>query len=261
MTSISSIMRTAASGLTAQQLSIDAVANNIANVSTAGYKYTRIGVQDAEYISPEQSQTAQDVVGYEQMGTGVRVVATQRMFTQGPLQQTGNPLDLSITGEGFFQLRMPDGATAYTRGGQFGLDAEGKLVNAQGLYLATDVTVPPEATDLTITADGTVTTTVGEAGQTQTLGTLTLARFPNPAGLAAAGNGLFRATAASGAAAEGAAASGAYGEVQAGMLEGSNVEIATEMTGMVEAVRAYQLSVKMIQTIDEMMSMANTMRR
>lgn len=261
MLSISSIMDTAASALTAQQTKIDVIANNLANMDTPGFKHSRVAIQDAAYRALSPIAEGEGSPGYDELGGGVRLAATQKVFSQGALHQTGQPLDLAIVGDGFFQVQLADDTTAYTRNGLFGLDADGRLVTMDGFYVLPNITVPSDASDVVVNSAGVVLAYTSDGAEPQTLGSLELARFPNPSGLIALGGNLYGATDASGEASIGQAGSDSFGQIAANALEEANVDIAEEMTGMMEAMRAYQISLKMVQTLDEMLSMANTVRR
>lgn len=254
-----------ASGMQAQQLNLDAISNNLANVNTAGFKRTRVDFQDLLYQTLRTpgsagSQGTTIPTGI-QVGHGTRPVATQRMFSQGDFQQTENQLDLVVEGAGFFQVLRPDGTTGYTRSGAFKKDGSGRVVTSDGFQIQPGLTVPNDATSITVGTDGTVSVT--QAGQTtaQQIGTLQLARFVNPAGLLSVGRSLFVPTQASGDAVVANPGTDGMGTLSQGFLEMSNVKVVDEMVAMITSQRAYEANSKAIQTADEMLSMANNMRR
>jgi flagellar basal-body rod protein FlgG len=256
---------TSSSGMQAQQLNLDTVANNLANVNTTGFKKSRVDFEDLLYqtfrapgTSEAQGSTLPTGI---QVGHGAKPVATQRIFQQGDFQQTENPLDLVIEGDGFFQVTRPDGSTAYTRAGSFKKDATGRVVTSDGFFLVPALTIPPDATNVTIGNDGTVSVLV--AGQTaaQQIGSIQLARFSNPAGLLAVGRSLFVPTQASGDPIVGTPGQQGFGTLAQGFLELSNVKVVEEMVNMITSQRAYEANSKAIQTADDMLSVANNLRR
>jgi flagellar basal-body rod protein FlgG len=245
-------------GLDAQQTQLDVVSNNLANVGTTGFKRARVQFEDLLYQTVRQagantSQQTQLPTGL-QVGTGVRPTATPRMFTQGNLQNTGNQFDLAINGNGFFQIQLPDGTTAYTRDGSLHVDANGALVTANGFALSPSITVPPNAQAVTIGQDGTVTATVPGQVAPQNIGTVQLASFVNPAGLDSKGMNLFVETAASGTANANAPGTNGLGLLQQGYLETSNVNVVEELVSMIQTQRAYEINSKAIQTSDQMLA-------
>ncbi|NKE73087.1 flagellar basal-body rod protein FlgG [Candidatus Manganitrophus noduliformans] len=254
----------ASTGLGSQQLSIEVIANNLANVSTVGFKKSRGEFQDLMYQTLKSAGTATATgtlpVGI-QLGSGVIPVSVHRTFAQGDFQQTQNPLDLAIEGDGFFQVTLPDGSTGYSRAGSLSLDSEGSIVTAEGYPLLPNITIPSGAQTVTILPTGVVSAVVTTGAAPQLVGTLELARFTNPAGLHSIGKNLYQATDASGEAVTGAPGEEGFGTVQQGSLEGSNVNIAEEMVNMIVAQRAYELNSKAIQTTDEMLSMVNNLKR
>ncbi len=257
-------LHTAATGLDAQQLEIDNITNNLANVNTTGFKRARAEFQDLLYENLTAPGTV-DAAGTEtptgtQIGHGVRTVAIRRFFGQGPVRNTGNPLDVTIDGDGFFQVTRPEGDIAYTRAGAFSLSSQGQLVTADGIPIEPSIQIPPDASDITISADGTVSAMQpGQTTPTQ-LGQLTLARFANPPGLQAIGGNLFLETAASGAPTTGNPSSDGLGMLEQGFLEGSNVNVAEELVSMIVAQRAYEINSRTVRVADEMMQLANNMR-
>src|SRR5688572_13276026 len=254
---------TAATGMEAQQVNIDTIANNIANVNTTGFKQARAEFQDLLYQNIRAAGTAASTsTEYPtglQVGLGVRPVATTRMYSQGDFRQTGNPFDLVIEGKGFFQVRLPSGETAYSRDGSFHLNQEGALVTADGDPLEPQITIPPDAQDIVIGSDGTVSIT--QAGQTaaQQVGTIQLADFQNPAGLSAMGRNLFQQTTASGDPISGNAGENGLGRINQGFLEQSNVNVVEEMVAMIIAQRAYEVNSRAIRVADDMMAQINNL--
>lgn len=244
-------------GLDAQQTNMDVTANNLANVSTNGFKRARAVFEDLLYQTIRQpgaqsSQQTQLPTGL-QLGTGVRPVATEKIFTQGNLQQTSNPLDVAINGGGFFQVLMPDGATAFTRDGSFHVDAQGQLVTSSGFQVQPAITIPAKTLNVTIARDGVVSATLaGSAAPTQ-VGSLQLANFVNPAGLQSMGENLFVETAASGTAGTNAPGTNGLGLLSQGYVETSNVNVVEELVNMIQTQRAYEINSKAIQTSDQML--------
>jgi flagellar basal-body rod protein FlgG len=256
---------TAATGMTAQQLNIDTVSNNLANVNTTGFKRSRVDFQDLLYQTSRMpgAPTAQgvDAPTGTQVGGGVRPASTQRIFTQGDFQRTDNPLDLVIEGDGFFQVLRADGSTAYTRAGSFRKDATGRLVNPDGFFLQPEITIPDQATDISIGTDGIVSVTLAGNTTPQQVGTIELARFVNPAGLNSIGRNLYLPTAASGTAVTGAPGSQGFGTLSQGYVEMSNVKVVEEMVNLIIGQRAYEAGSKAVQSADEMLQQANNLRR
>jgi flagellar basal-body rod protein FlgG len=249
---------TAASGMVAQQLNLDNIANNLANASTAGFYGRRLQFSDLVYqnvVMPGAAATQQTTVAAGlQIGLGTMPRASEVVQTQGNFSSTGNPLDLAIQGLGFFQVTLPDGTIAYTRSGSFNLDAQGNIVTADGNPLQPSITIPANATSITIGSDGTVSVT--ETGQTaaQQVGSIQLAMFPNPGGLNSVGNNLFLATTASGDPIVGApGASEGLGTLQQGMLEQSNVDIVSEFVQLIVAQRAYESNSRVVTSADQML--------
>jgi flagellar basal-body rod protein FlgG len=245
-------------GLDAQQTSLDVISNNLANVSTSGYKRSRAVFEDLLYQTVRQpgaqsSQQTQLPTGL-QLGTGVRTVATERIFTQGNLQQTGNSLDVAINGQGFYQVTMPDGSTAYTRDGQFHLDSQGQLVTSSGYTLSPAITIPALAQTITIGRDGVISITLPASTAATQVGTLQLATFINSAGLQGRGENLYVETASSGTASTNTPGSNGAGVVQQSYIETSNVNVVEEMVNMIQTQRAYELNSKAVQTADQMLA-------
>ena len=246
----------AQTGMQAQQRQLDVISNNLANVSTNGYKRASAVFEDLMYqnLRPAGAATSADnqaPIGL-QVGLGVRTVATQRSFAQGNLQQSGNPMDLAINGLGFFQLQMPDGTTAYSRDGAFMVNNQGRLVNAAGLPLTDSLTIPANAQSVTIGSDGKVEANL-PGGVIQPVGNLTLAQFMNPAGLEAKGQNLFTETTASGTPTAGTPTVDGVGSVMQGYVETSNVNVVQELVTMIQTQRAFEMNSKAIQTTDQML--------
>jgi flagellar basal-body rod protein FlgG len=247
----------AKTGLDAQQTRMSVVSNNLANVSTTGFKKDRANFQDLVYQTVRQAggQTSQDSLlpSGLSLGTGVRVVATEKLHTQGNLVQTGNAMDLAVEGRGFFQVLMPDGTIAYSRDGSFQIDDQGQIVTSSGFLLEPGTTLPPDAQSVTIGLDGTITAQLpGQAGATQ-VGNIQLADFVNPTGLQAIGQNLYVETSASGSPQTGTPGLNGLGGLVQGALEASNVNIAEELVNMIETQRAFETNTKAIQTADQML--------
>jgi flagellar basal-body rod protein FlgG len=244
-------------GMEAQQMQLDVISNNLANVSTNGFKRANAVFEDLMYqnlrqvgsSSTEQSQLPTGL----QVGLGVRTVATSRSFSQGNLQQTSNKLDVAIQGNGFFQVTMPDGTTNYTRDGSFQVDSTGQLVTATGLPVVPGVTVPANATSIAIGGDGTVTAQVPGTATPQGIGTIALVSFINPAGLDPKGQNLYAESPASGQPNEGAPGTNGMGSLMQGFVETSNVNVVQELVTMIQTQRAYEMNSKAIQTSDQML--------
>ncbi|MBI5509023.1 MAG: flagellar basal-body rod protein FlgG [Deltaproteobacteria bacterium] len=250
-------MSSAASGMSAQELRMDVIANNMANVNTTGFKRSRTEFQDVLYDNLKSAGAlggngAQVPVGL-QVGQGVRPVATLQEFTMGDLKQTGNPFDLAIEGAGFFQVAQADGELSYSRDGAFKIDAQGRLVTADGLLVEPALAVPPDAQQVTITADGTVSVTRPGRPDPVEVGQLELAVFPNPAGLLAKGHNLLQVTPASGAPILTAPAQNGAGRLTQGVLELANVRVVEEMIELIATQRAYETNSRVIKAADEML--------
>lgn len=245
-------------GLAAQDKQLSTISNNLANASTVGFKRDRAQFEDLLYQVQRQpgakeTQETQLPSGL-QLGTGSRVVATQKQFSQGNLQVTEQPLDVAINGRGFLQVLQADGTLAYTRNGQLALDSEGQLVTNDGMIIQPAITVPQGVSQLTIGKDGTVTaTTKGSEATPQQLGNITLADFVNPAGLQAIGGNLFVETVSSGNPTQGAPGENGMGSLLQGQLESSNVDIVEEMVNMITTQRAYEMNSKVVSTADQML--------
>ena len=256
---------TAATGMAAQELNIDVISNNLANVNTAGFKKSRVDFQDLLYqtirtAGTTEAQGAQAPTGI-QVGLGSQTGSVQKLFTQGDFHQTENPLDLVIQGDGMFQITMPDGTLAYTRDGTFKLDGQGRMVTSDGFPLEPQITIPPEATSISVGSDGTVSVTMSGQATPQEIGTIQIAKFLNPAGLTSAGRNLHMPTAASGDPTVDTPGMNGLGTLASGFYEMSNVKVVEEMVSMIVAQRAYEVNAKAIQTSDEMLNIANNLRR
>jgi flagellar basal-body rod protein FlgG len=255
----------AATGMLAKQLDMDVIANNLANVNSAGFKKSRVDFQDLMYqtIRTAGSTVAQGsrVPTGIQVGLGTRAAAIQKVFSQGDFIQTENPFDLVIEGDGFFQVLLPDGSTAYTRTGAFKVDSEGRVVTSDGFVMEPELAVPANAVDISIGTDGTVTIQVAGENTPTELGQIQLARFLNPGGLMSIGRNLYKPTAASGDPAVGTPGLEGIGTIAQKFLEMSNVKVVEEMVNMIIAQRAYEVNSKAIQTSDEMLAAANNLRR
>ena len=247
----------AKTGLDAQQTRMEVVSNNIANVSTTGFKRERAVFEDLLYqnisqVGASSTQDTQLPSGFS-IGTGVRVVATEKLHSQGNLTNTGNPLDMAVQGKGFFQILMPDGSLAYTRDGSFQVNQDGQLVTSSGYQVQPAITVPEGAQSITIGSDGTVSVLLpGSAAATQ-VGSLQLTNFINPAGLQAIGQNLLLESGSSGAPQTGTPGLNGLGTLLQGSVESSNVNIAEELVNMIETQRAYEMNSKAIQSADQML--------
>ncbi|HCG7069430.1 TPA: flagellar basal-body rod protein FlgG [Vibrio parahaemolyticus] len=244
-------------GMAAQDTKMTAISNNLANVNTVGFKRDRVVFEDLFYSIQRQPGAQVDQVNElpsgVQLGSGVRVVGTQKVFTQGNTQNTTQDLDLAVMGQGFFQIENSDGQIMYTRNGQFHINSEGLMVNSQGLPLEPQIQIPDNATSFSVGVDGTVTTTTTDDPTPQQLGQITLAKFINPAGLEAVGGNLFRETEASGPADELIAGADGAGSIKQGALEGSNVQVVEEMVDMITTQRAYEMNAKVVSAADDML--------
>jgi flagellar basal-body rod protein FlgG len=248
----------ARTGLDAQQTQLDVIANNLANVSTNGYKRSRAVFEDLLYQTLRQpgaqsSQSTQIPSGL-QIGTGARPVSTARVFTQGNLQKTDNSLDIAVQGNGFFQILLPDGTTGYTRDGSFQKDNQGQIVTSDGYPLQPNITIPANALSLSVGQDGTVTVTQSGSAATTQIGTIQLATFINPAGLQGMGQNLFLETAASGTPTPNTPGQNGAGIVNQGYVETSNVNVAEELVTMIQTQRAYEINSKVVSTSDQMLA-------
>ncbi|MEX1167101.1 MAG: flagellar basal-body rod protein FlgG [Hydrogenophaga sp.] len=244
-------------GMQAQQTQLDVISNNMANVSTNGFKRANAVFEDLMYQNLRQvgaADTEQNNLPTGlQVGLGVRTVATSRNFTQGSLQQSGNQLDLAINGSGFIQVEMPDGTTGYTRDGSLQVDGQGRLVTSSGLAVAGGITVPAEAQSITVGKDGVITVKLPGDAAPQQVGNIQLAGFVNPAGLEPLGGNMYAETVASGNPNIGAPGAGGLGQMMQGYLETSNVNVVQELVTMIQTQRAYEMNSKAIQTSDQML--------
>lgn len=249
---------TGASGMAAQQLNVDIISNNISNVSTVGYKKQRADFQDLFYEIIKAPGVRAGDAGRNpagiQIGHGVRVSATPRTFTMGTIEQTGRDTDMAIEGEGFFRVSLQDGTEAFTRAGDFSIDADGSLVSPDGYYLEPRITIPEDAEQISIGTGGEVAVLID--GQQQTVGQVNISTFRNPTGLVSVGRNLFQATEASGTAEEGTPGSAGFGLIRSSALEKSNVDVVVELVNLILAQRAYELNSRSISTSDEMLRSA-----
>lgn len=255
----------ASTGMQAQQTNVEVISNNLANMTTTGFKRQRAEFQDLIYqnlrrVGSNSSDSGSIVPSGAQVGLGVKTAAIYRINEQGNLQQTSNTLDMAIQGNGYFQVTLPSGDTAYTRDGTFGLAPDGTIVTADGYIVQPGIQIPNNATNVTINTAGQVQATI--AGQTapQTVGQLQLATFPNPAGLDSQGSNLFLQSAASGNPVTGNPASPGYGSVMQGFIETSNVNVVTEVTNLITAQRSYEMNSRVITASDEMLSTLSNLR-
>ncbi len=251
----------AKTGLDAQQTRLAVTSNNLANVNTSGFKKSRAVFEDLLYQNVRQvgGSTSQDTQAPSgvHLGTGVRVVATEKLYTQGGLTQTGNALDVAVEGRGFFQIQMPDGSTAYTRDGSFQMNAQGQMVTSSGYILQPGISVPDAAQSITIGKDGVVTARVAGQAQAVQIGQLQLTDFINPAGLQPLGENLLVESAASGPAQTGTPGQNGLGTTFQGAVESSNVNVVEELVNMIETQRAYEMNSKAIATTDQMLEYVN----
>ncbi len=251
----------AKTGLDAQQTRMATISNNLANVNTTGFKSGRAIFQDLIYQNIRQvgGSTSQDtqLPSGLTLGTGVRTVATEKLFTQGNLVQTGNSMDAAINGRGFFQVLMPDGTQAYSRDGTFQIDAQGQLVTSSGYVIQPAITIPAAAQSVTIGSDGTVSVSLAGTATPTQIGSIQLSDFINPAGLQPAGENLYLESAASGSPQSGTPGLNGLGKLEQGSVESSNVNIVEEMVNMIETQRAYEMNSKAISTTDQMLQYTN----
>ncbi len=255
----------AATGMLAQQLNVEVISNNIANMNTTGYKRQRAEFQDLLYQNLERAGAASSDAGTVvtngiQIGLGVRTGSVYRIMQQGNLEQTENPYDLAIEGRGFFHIQMPDGSDAYTRAGSFQLSPTGQLVTPEGYTVAPGITIPQDATAVSISKTGQVQATLPGQSAPQTLGQLELASFFNEAGLESLGNNDFKETASSGSPTTGTPGDTGFGTVSQGFLETSNVNAVSEITNLITAQRAYEMNSKVITAADDMLQATNNLR-
>lgn len=253
---------TSASGMQAQQMNLDVIANNLANVNTTGFKKSKIEFQDLLYQASRMAGTEQGAgnqlpAGVE-VGHGTRTVSTARQFTNGEMTQTGGNLDLAVMGDGMFEVELPDGSRGYTRDGAFKISAAGRVVTSDGYAVTGFPAIPPGVTNVTIANNGTVTLSTAGGSQSSRL---QMARFPNPSGLSSMGRNMYKETPASGAPETGQPAENGFGEVNQGYLELSNVKVVEEMVNLIMAQRAYEVNTKAIAAADEMMQQSNNLKR
>lgn len=258
-------LHTAATGMAAQQLNIDVIANNLANVNTVGFKKNRAGFQDLLYqnlrLSGGSQSLSTTIPNGIEIGTGVRTTSVTKLFTQGNMRQTEAELDLAIEGVGLFQITLPDGSLAYTRAGDFKRDFQGNLTTPDGDLLNPPVNIPINTMKLVIGSDGTVSAQVAGNNTPSQVGAIQLARFENPSGLEAIGRNLFRPTFSSSEPLLGTPGTPGFGTIAQGSLETSNVNIAEELVNLIIAQRSYEINAKAIQTADEMLQTANNLKR
>jgi flagellar basal-body rod protein FlgG len=255
----------AATGMMAQQLNVEVISNNIANMSTSGFKRQRAEFQDLLYqnlrrVGTNSSDSGTIVPSGVQIGLGVKTGSVYRIMTQGDMNNTGNKLDLAVQGRGYFRVQMPSGTDAYTRAGNFQLSPTGQIVTSDGYTVAPGITIPPTATDITISNDGQVQATIPGQTAPQIVGQLELSNFQNEGGLDPQGDNLFLETAASGSPTTGNPASTGFGTIQQGFLETSNVNAVTEISDLITAQRAYEMNAKVITASDEMMSTTSNLK-
>lgn len=251
----------AKTGLDAQQTRMSVISNNLSNASTTGFKQSRAQFEDLldQNVRQTGGQTSQNtqLPSGLMLGTGVRIVSTAKVFTQGNLTQTGNNLDLAVNGRGFFQVQLPDGTAAYTRDGSFQINSEGQIVTSNGYLLQPEITIPANTQTITIGTDGTVSAKAANESAATQVGTIQLTDFINPAGLQAIGGNLFLESTASGSPQTGEPASNGMGSVVQGSLETSNVNVVEELVDMIETQRTYEMNSKAISTTDEMLQYVN----
>lgn len=258
-------LTTSGAGMIAQQYNLDTIANNLANVNTTGFKNQRSEFQDLMYQTIKGSGTLTSGAAAQptsvQVGLGTRFSGHAISFSQGALQSTTNPLDLSISGNGFFQVELPDGRTAYTRDGSFKMDANGLVVTSDGYPLVPNITIAPGSRAISISETGQVSAITPDGNEPADLGTIQVAVFPNESGLLRIGQNLFEGGGASGEASAVDPGTAGAGRIQSGFLEGSNVQIVEEMVRMIMAQRAYEINSKGVMTADEMLSTLNNLKR
>lgn len=254
-------LTTAATGMIAQQLNIDVISNNLANVNTSGFKKVRAEFQDllSQTLRTPGAQVAQGTyqpVGI-QVGLGTKTSGTQRDFSEGTFKSTGGKLDVAIEGDGFFQVQLDDGSIAYTRDGSFKVDANGQITTTDGYPVIPQITVTQDVSEVVITPDGRFSVKNGSDPKINTVGTFQLAKFANPAGLLSVGKNLYTETAGSGTPMQGAAGQNGFGTIQQGFLEGSNVQVVEELINLIQAQRAFEANSRLIAASDELLKTAN----
>ncbi len=254
---MSSALWTSKTGLAAQDVKMSTIANNLANVNTTGFKKDRVAFSDLFYDIKRQPGALADqnneIPTGVQVGNGVRITGTQKVFTPGSFSETGQELDMAIIGKGFFQIEQVSGEIAYTRNGQFTLNSDSQIVNSDGLPLVPSIQIPADATSITIGSDGTITAQLAGESAPQDVGQITLTSFANPAGLVALGGNLYTETGSSGAAQEGVAGEASLGTIKQRGLEGSNVSVVEEMVDMISTQRAYEMNAKVVSAADKML--------
>jgi len=252
---------TAATGMTAQQMMVDIIANNLANINTNGFKRSQINFQDLLYVEmqAEGTEVASGIKspGGLEIGSGVRAASNVKIYTQGELQTTSNSLDIAIGGDGFLQVVMPSGEIKYTRDGALQINANGQLVTSGGYSIEPSISVPLDVTSITIEKDGGVNVT-DSSGSQSVVGNIQLARFPNPSGLSSEGDNLLAETEASGTPTTGTPGDSGFGTIQSGFLEKSNVQMVTELVNLITAQRAYEINSRAIKAGDDMLQTANS---
>ncbi len=259
-------LHTAATGMMAQELNVQVISNNIANMRTTGYKRQRAEFQDLLYqhirrVGTQTSEQGNQLPAGVELGSGVKTVATPRIMSQGNLLPTDKELDVAVRGEGFFKITLPDGRTAYTRDGSFEIDSQGRIVTAQGNVVQPGINVPQNARNLTINAQGQVSVIVPGSNTPSQVGQIELAMFINKAGLQAMGDNLFAETPASGAPQNGTPGTEGFGDLQQGNLEQANVEAVKEISDLIAAQRAYEMNAKVITATDQMLSATSNLFR
>lgn len=260
-------LRTAATGMYAQQLNIQVISNNIANMNTTSFKKSRAEFKDLIYqevsanpqseVNPGTVEEANSTI---QVGSGVKTTSTQKLFFQGDLQQTGQQFDIAINGDGFIQVRRTDGSFAYTRDGALKISSDGSLVTSGGYVIEPGFSIDDQISSISISKDG-IVSAIDLSGESIQLGTMELAKFINPGGLRSLGDNLYQETEASGAPLLGQPGQDGFGELHQGYLESSNVDVVEEMISMIAAQRAYELNSKTVSTVEDMMSIANNLKR
>lgn len=259
-------LHTAATGMAAQELNVEVISNNIANLRTTGFKKQSVAFQDLIYqhirrVGAQSSDQGTILPVGIDVGGGVKTVGTPRLMTQGTLSQTGNDLDLAITGEGFFKILMPDGTFQYTRDGTFQMDNQGRVVTAEGNPVQPTITIPNNASGITINQQGQVSVTLPGSTTSQIIGQIGLTRFINKAGLEPVGNNQFVETPSSGPPQDGIAAAEGYGTLTQGSLEQANVDVVSEMSDLIAAQRAYEMNAKVVSAADEMLQTTSALFR
>ncbi len=258
-------LNTAGTGMVAQQTNLDVIANNLANVNTNGFKSQRAEFQDLMYqtirASGAQTGASSNLPAAAQVGLGSRFSASSTSYSLGSISATGNPLDVAIQGDGFFEVTLPDGTTGYTRDGGFKADSLGQVVTSDGYLINPPISIPTGSKAITISANGTITAILPGQDDPTVVGNLTVSVFPNPAGLTRIGQNLFRAGGGSGAATPSTPGEQGAGSLQQGFIEGSNVQVVEEMVRMITAQRAYEINSKAIQTADDMLGILNNLKR